>query len=235
MQPETALVVGAGSGIGAALVDVLAGRGARVFAIARRAVSSTAPNVRWLQADVTDAYALQAAIDKLPERLNLLLVTVGTLHDSGIAPEKAFRDFDPRVVACMYGLNAVAPLEVLRRCLPRLTHPERSVALVLSAQVGSISDNRVGGWYAYRMAKAALNMGLKTVAIELARTRDAPIVAAVHPGTTATPLSAPYIRRRRAGVATAMETAQRLLLLSETLEARHSGQFLKWDGSEIGW
>ena len=85
------------------------------------------------------------------------------------------------------------------------------------------------------MAKAALNMGIKTLSIELARTRNAPTIAAVHPGTTATPLSAPFIGRRRSTVASAFETAQRIAELSDSLTTEHNGRFLKWDGTDIDW
>ena len=232
---RNALVIGAGGGIGAAMVDALAADGRNVYAIARRAVSSTHPSVSWLEADATDSRALEAAVGQLPERIHDLFITLGRLHGKGIAPEKSIKQFDAHAAGCAYYVNAVAPLHALQLCLPHLTHDEPSAALILSAQVGSIGDNHLGGWYAYRMAKAALNQGIKTTSIELARTRNAPIVTAVHPGTTATPLSAPFIQRRRAHVASAFETAQRIVDLSHSLTPEHNGRFLKWDGTEIEW
>jgi NAD(P)-dependent dehydrogenase (short-subunit alcohol dehydrogenase family) len=107
--------------------------------------------------------------------------------------------------------------------------------MVLSAQVGSIGDNRLGGWYGYRMAKAALNMGIKTAAIEFERVRKAPVVCAVHPGTTATALSGPFIKRRRAAVTSVLETGERLAELALSLGPQDNGRFIKWDRSEIEW
>jgi NAD(P)-dependent dehydrogenase (short-subunit alcohol dehydrogenase family) len=115
-----------------------------------------------------------------------------------------------------------------------LKRAESGVAAVLSARVGSIGDNRLGGWYGYRASKAALNQIVHTAAIELRRGGRGPCVVAIHPGTTHTQLSERFVARR-SGVVTADVTARRILELLQTLDANRSGQFLNWDGTQLPW
>jgi len=236
-----AVVVGASGGLGAAFAEALCARPDvdQVFALSRRAPPLEHPRLSWMVADVSDpdALALAAAtVGRAAPRIHLLITCTGILHDDKLAPEKALKQLQQQSFQRIMTLNALVPLQVLSAFAPLLRHGERSVAASLSAMVGSIGDNRLGGWYSYRMSKAALNMGLKNAAIELARGRDGapgPIVVAVHPGTTTTALSAPYLRGRHAR--DAADSARRVLSVLDALGPGDSGKFLHWDGRELPW
>ena len=134
-----------------------------------------------------------------------------------------------------YLANAAQPLLLIAALKPVLKQAKVPFACLLSAQVGSIADNRLGGWYGYRMAKAALNMGIRTAAIELAREQIPTQLLAVHPGTTRTALSSPFIQRRRSPVATPEETAACILDMLEGSAAIESGSFVRCDGTPLPW
>jgi NAD(P)-dependent dehydrogenase (short-subunit alcohol dehydrogenase family) len=149
-------------------------------------------------------------------------------------PEKTLRELDAEVMAHVLAINTIGPAMVAKHFLPRMRPGTKSVFAVLSARVGSISDNRLGGWYSYRASKAALNMLLKTLAIEHARRFPASIVAGLHPGTVATPLSAPFQQRVPEGkLFTPDFAAERLLAVIDGLEVSDSGSVFAWDGSRI--
>jgi NAD(P)-dependent dehydrogenase (short-subunit alcohol dehydrogenase family) len=233
------LIAGAGGGIGHAMVDNLIGSGSatRLWAIHRRQVSSTHSDVAWLEADVTDPPALSRAAAAIHEDggLDTLIVTSGMLHDGDLAPEKSLADLNADHLQRLYAVNAVGPLMVLQACRDLLRGSERPVVCFLSAQVGSIADNRLGGWYGYRMAKAALNMAVKTASIELSRQKPSPIVVAVHPGTTRTALSNRFVEKRRKPVATAAEAAEQIVTLLEGLEPEDTGTFFDRTGEPLPW
>jgi NAD(P)-dependent dehydrogenase (short-subunit alcohol dehydrogenase family) len=246
---QVAVVVGASGGLGAAFAAALTARRdiGQVFTLSRsgpRRDPAQRDRTDWITADVGDPASLAEAADAVRQtapRVHLLINCSGILHEPGLAPEKALRQLEREPFLHLMAVNALVPLQVLAAFAPLLVHRERSVAATLSAMVGSIGDNRLGGWYSYRMSKAALNMGLKTAAIELARGRSgvangyagAPIVVAVHPGTTATPLSAPYLERRDARPAAA--SAARVLGVLDRLTPIDNGKFYNWDGRELPW
>lgn len=240
------VVVGASGAIGLAITQALSARdeGGRVFALARRPRAADAEHATWIRADATDADALAEAAEQVAgtaPRIHRLICCVGMLHDDDaappIGPEKSLEQLDADAFRRVMTVNALAPLLALTAFRPLLEHDEGSVAGLLSAMVGSIADNRLGGWYSYRMSKAALNMGVKTAAIELARRarrgRPAPIVAAVHPGTTVSPLSERFLRARDARPAAA--SATRILDVLDGLTADDSGGFFNWDGQPLPW
>jgi NAD(P)-dependent dehydrogenase (short-subunit alcohol dehydrogenase family) len=233
------LIAGAGGGIGHAMVDSLicSGSASRVWALHRRPVSSTHPDVTWLQADVTDPSSLGEAADVIRDGggLDALIVSSGMLHHGDLAPEKSLADLNADHLQRLYAVNAVGPLMVLKACRDLLRGSERPIVCFLSAQVGSIADNRLGGWYGYRMAKAALNMAVKTASIELSRQKPSPIVVAVHPGTTRTALSNRFVEKRRKPVATAAEAAEQIVTLLEDLEPEDTGAFFDRTGEPLPW
>ena len=163
-----------------------------------------------------------------------MIVATGLLHDADLAPEKSLRALDAEDLARAFAINTIGPALVAKHLLPVLPRQGKAVFAVLSARVGSIADNRTGGWYGYRASKAALNQVVRTLAIELRRTRPDAIVVALHPGTVATSLSAPF----RDGITpgrrlTPDVAAGRLLDVIETLAPADSGGFIAWDGAPI--
>jgi len=232
-----ACVVGAGGGLGHALAEALASRDAfaSVTAISRQpAPAGTAAAVQWLQADMASADERARAVDELrgrSGRLHLLICCIGVLHGEGFEPEKSLRALDAEAFQQVMSINALLPLQVLYAMAPLLRHGERPVAATLSAMVGSIEDNRLGGWYSYRMSKAALNMGLRCAAVELGRGGRGPAIVAIHPGTTETALSEPFLGRHPAR--SAAESAPYIIDVLEGLDPDTRSAFLNWDGKPI--
>jgi NAD(P)-dependent dehydrogenase (short-subunit alcohol dehydrogenase family) len=242
-EQRVAVVVGASGGLGGAFVQALLDDSdvASVVALSRQQGPTGDARLRWLTVDPEHPERLAEAVAAIREatpRIHLLLICTGILHLPGMSPEKSLRQLDLQQFERTMRVNALVPLQVLAAFAPLLTHPERAVAAALSAKVGSIGDNRLGGWYGYRMSKAALNMGLKTASIELARGRPGagstgPIVVAVHPGTTISPLSSPFLARHQARPAA--DSAVRVLEVLDRLGPGDSGKFYNWDGSELPW
>lgn len=233
---SSAVVVGASGGVGRALVAALAEGGGyeTVFALSR----SEAPqpgSVRCLAIDVTDEASVAAAARGVGEAgpVGLVIVASGILHGPGIAPEKALRTLDPAAMAALFAVNAIGPALVAKHLVPLMPRKGRSVFAALSARVGSIGDNRLGGWYAYRASKAALNQILRTLAIETARTHPELIVAGLHPGTVQTALSQPFRPDPSPGLFTPAESAAHLLRVLEGLRSEESGRVFAWDGQPV--
>ena len=222
-----AIVIGATGGIGAALADALEQRGAAVTRLSR----SSAPPID-LSSDDSIAAAAAALAAEAP--FDVILVASGILHGPGVAPEKTYRQLDGPALEQVFRINAIGPALVARHFLPLLRPAGRAVFAALSARVGSIGDNRLGGWFGYRASKAALNQIVKTLSIELARTRPDTIVVALHPGTVATPLSAPF-RRGLPDVQllTPADSAAALLDTLDRLVPTDSGHCFDWRGERI--
>ena len=233
--PGSAVVVGATGGIGAALVGRIAGAGLEVRAFARRPGLAEGRVVTGT-IDVTDEASIARACDELGTAppVRLVIVASGLLHDQAQQPEKSLRALDPVALARAFAVNAIGPALVAKHMIPLMPREGKAVFAVISARVGSIADNRLGGWYGYRASKAALNQLVRTTAIEVARTRPETIVVALHPGTVATTLSAPF----RGGVTadklfTPDVAAGHLLGVIGRLAPADSGGFFAWDGQPI--
>ncbi|WP_294194455.1 SDR family NAD(P)-dependent oxidoreductase [uncultured Sphingomonas sp.] len=214
-----AVVIGAGGGIGAALADALAEEENDVVALTRADL------------DLTDEATIASAAAKVA-KADLAVVATGLLHDAEHGPEKALRDLDPVWLARQYAVNAIGPALVAKHFLPILPRTGRSVFAALSARVGSISDNRLGGWYGYRASKAALNQLIRTLAVEDKRRNDRGIVVALHPGTVDTRLSKPFQQSGR-DLFQPDRAAVQLLDVLDALKPADSGKLFAWDGAEI--
>lgn len=242
-----ALVQGASRGIGLGFVRLLlaSGRFERVIATCRdpdRAEALGAiddPRLSVLAMDVSREPSIRAAAGQaagLGVPIRLLLNVAGVLHDDTIAPEKRLEDLEAEALGRLFAVNAIGPALVLKTFRPLLARQGRVAVAALSARVGSIGDNRLGGWYGYRASKAALNQLLRTAAIELRRRNRNVIVAALHPGTTDTALSRPFQANVPEDRLFPVERACRCLLeVIDGLEERDSGGFFAWDGRPIPW
>jgi NAD(P)-dependent dehydrogenase (short-subunit alcohol dehydrogenase family) len=247
---SNALIVGGSQGIGLALVRALLEHPAfeQVIAASRAPAASAGlqalsqqygDRLRWLELDLEDEASIERAAAELravTPALHLLVNTAGLLHADGLAPERRLADVKPENLLRSYAVNALGPLLIAKHFQALLGHGERAVLANLSARVGSIGDNRLGGWYAYRAAKAAQNQITRTLAIELARRAAKLICVALHPGTVETNLSAPF----RGNVVaeklfTPDQSAAYLLSVIAGLDQESSGRFYAWDGSEIPW
>ncbi|MCG9916705.1 MAG: SDR family NAD(P)-dependent oxidoreductase [Phenylobacterium sp.] len=234
------VIIGAAGGIGAALVARLAAQpnAGPVLALSRSRPETLPSGVMWRPIDLEDESSILRAADSLdPEvPLDRVLVTTGRLHIAGRPPEKSWRHLEAEALMAAFAANAVGPAMAAKHFLPRLPRDRPCVFAALSARVGSIGDNHLGGWYGYRASKAALNQLIHTLAIELARQRPQAICVALHPGTVDTGLSAPF----QAGVSgealfTPEFAAERLLEVLAGLTAGDSGGFFAWDGQPVPW
>lgn len=231
---RSAVIVGASGGIGRALATALVARGERVHVLSRRPVEIPGA-VSHEPVDVTDESTVAAAAAAIGTSgpVDLVIVATGILHAPGIAPEKTIRSLDPGALARLMAVNAAGPALVAKHFLPLLPRRGPCVFAALSARVGSIADNRLGGWYGYRASKAALNQILRTLAIEVGRGRPEAVVLALHPGTVATSLSGPFRASERAGVVTPEAAAANLLAVIDRATPDLSGRLLAWDGQEV--
>ena len=222
-----ALIIGASGGIGAALVDVLRAdpRCASVTALAR---STTTP------LDLTDPARIgQAAAEVAGQGpFHLIINAAGVLHNDAFMPEKRLADLDHQQLLDTFQVNTFGPALLLRHFCPLLDR-QRGVLAMLSAKVGSIGDNRLGGWYSYRASKAALNMLIKTAAIEVKRSQPNAVLLALHPGTVNSRLSQP-VRGSEIG-RPASEAADDLLRVIDGLGPEASGGFYAYSGEGLPW
>lgn len=233
--PRSAVVFGASGGIGAALCGDLARRGVQTIHAGSRSGEGPAGTVPF-RFDLLDEASLAAAAQAMAQDPpGLVIVATGALVlPDGAGPEKSWRALDGAALAQSYAINAIGPMLVAKHLIPLLPRGERSVFAALSARVGSIGDNRLGGWHAYRAAKAALNMLLKTLALELARTHPQAVVAGLHPGTVDTGLSRPFQRNVPDDrLFTPERSAGHLLDVLERLGPGDSGGVFAWDGAPI--
>ncbi|WP_076999031.1 SDR family NAD(P)-dependent oxidoreductase [Variovorax sp. KK3] len=223
-----ALVIGASGAIGGALVTSLRAdpRCGSVLALGR----ASAPALDF-ESPASIAEAAQALSAQGP--WHLVVVATGMLQGPTGSPEKRLSDVGAQHMAASFAVNTIGPALALAHLAPQLARDERSVFAVLSAKLGSIGDNRLGGWYSYRASKTALNMVIKTAAIEMARTHPRAVLAAMHPGTVDSRLSAPF---RGAQIGRPAELAANdLLAVLDRLSPADSGGFWAYDGERLPW
>lgn len=217
------LILGASGGIGSALVQACEARGDVVTGLSRRGDGF----------DITDPTLIAAHFSKLQGPFDRVIVATGALEIDGAGPEKTIKAISRDAMMDQFALNAVGPALVLAHVHDLLPRGARSVFAVLSARVGSIGDNRIGGWISYRSAKAAVNQVVHTAAIELARSHRQAVCVALHPGTVETAFSQKYLGRHPA--VHAREAAQNLLGVMDGLTPEDSGKFYDWAGKEVPW
>lgn len=220
---ERALIIGASGGIGQAVVAALAAKGVETVGLSR--------SIDGL--DVTDEVSVEAHLGALEGLFDLVFVTTGALELDGRGPEKSLREVTSEALEAQFRLNCVGPSLVLKHAGRLLPRDRECRFAALSARVGSIGDNGLGGWYSYRTAKAALNQMIHGGAIELGRTHKQSICVALHPGTVETPLTEKYASGFK--TVTPDEAARNLLGVLEGLEPSDTGGFFDWAGKAVPW
>jgi NAD(P)-dependent dehydrogenase (short-subunit alcohol dehydrogenase family) len=230
------VVIGASGGIGAALAAALeADPAVAAIHACSRAGSGEAGGKRSVHpVDVTDEDSIAAAAARIGAEgpLHLVIVATGMLHEDGQGPEKTYRQLDAAQMMRAFQVNSVGPALVAKHFVPLLDRSNPAIFAALSARVGSISDNRLGGWYSYRASKAALNMLIRTLAIELARTHKQAVCVGLHPGTVDTGLSRPFQRAAKQ-LLTPDDSAAYLVGVLGRLTPAASGSVLAWDGKAV--
>lgn len=229
---------GAAGGIGRAMIDQLTAAGAAiVYAGSRTPIQTGTDRVRPFAFDLLDEASITAAAAAIAADgpVDLVVVATGALHGaSGLQPEKSFAALTAEAMDAAYRINTIGPALIAKHMIQALPRDRRSVFAALSARVGSIGDNRLGGWHSYRASKAALNMLIANLAIELRRTRPLAIAIGLHPGTVDTPLSAPFQKGVAAGALFSPATsATHLLSVIDRATPAESGAVLAWDGARI--
>lgn len=225
-----AVVVGATGGIGRALVHAIAKLGR--FSEVREFGRSTSPALDLLSEESIEKTA--ASIGNSAALPRLIVDATGLLHGSGMMPEKSIAQLDSAQLARLFAVNATGPALLMKHFLPLLPKEGKSVFATLSAKVGSIGDNKLGGWYGYRASKAALNQFVRTAAIELKRRKPSAVCVALHPGTVATDLSSPFAKSGLA-LQSPEEAAERLLMTIDQLSADETGGFFSYEGNALPW
>lgn len=231
-----AVVVGASGGIGGALTRLLVTDPgvASVLAASRTPIPAEPPKLRACGIDLEDEASIGMAAEVAGEEIDLVLVATGVLHGPELQPERSWRALEPHAMRRAFAINTIGPALVAKHFLPRLARGRKTAFAALSARVGSIEDNQLGGWHSYRASKAALNMLVRTLAIELKARRPEAVCVALHPGTVETELSAPFRTSVSRDRLFAPEySAGRLLEVLDGLGPDDSGRLFAWDGQRV--
>ena len=228
-DPQNIVILGAAGAIGSAFTNLLSQKypNASLFAFSRNGEHS-------INYSSEDSIAEAAELAAKEKSLDLVIVANGILHEETLIPEKSLRDLSAEKFHRVFEVNTITPALIAKYFLPKLNKEKLSVFSALSARVGSISDNQLGGWYAYRASKAALNMIIKNAAIEVGRRNKHAIIVGLHPGTVDSDLSKPFQGNVADGqLFTPEYSAEKLLAVLENLSVEQTGKCFAWDGKEI--
>jgi NAD(P)-dependent dehydrogenase (short-subunit alcohol dehydrogenase family) len=236
---KTIIVLGASGAIGGALVRTLLDRAStqHIFALSRRAIKIVDPRVTAIAIDIeSETSLIQAArACQVEGGVDLVINTIGILHEGDtIRPEKGLKELNPETMARLFRVNTIGPALVMKHFSPLLARDRPAVIASLSARVGSIGDNKAGGWYSYRASKAALNQLIRTASIELAARRPQVICVGLHPGTVRSAMSESFLQRYTKNEIFEPETAATALLsVLGGLTPEQTGKIFAWNGQEI--
>ncbi|MGB7334519.1 MAG: SDR family NAD(P)-dependent oxidoreductase [Salaquimonas sp.] len=235
-EPLRVIVIGSSGGIGQAVVRKLISSEQidKVFCLSRNGRDGSHQKIQSVKMDLTDSHSIENAASIVQERgeIDLVIIASGILHDETVAPEKDWKQMDGASMAKVFAVNTIGPALAMARFGDLLPRDRPSMMIAISARVGSISDNRMGGWYSYRASKAALNQIIKTYSIELKRKRKQAIVLGFHPGTVSTDLSEPFQSNSHERF-TPEQCADYLLNVINTASAEESGNVLDWAGKTV--
>jgi NAD(P)-dependent dehydrogenase (short-subunit alcohol dehydrogenase family) len=230
------VIFGATGAIGNAILYKLAKDypNANISAFSQQEVTEKLTNVDYGQINYDDESSINAISSKFEKNLDLVFVATGILHTQDLSPEKSLKQISSVNFQSLFKANTIFPALVAKYFIPKLNNKYKSILAVISARVGSISDNKLGGWYAYRMSKAALNMFVKTASIETKRLNNRAIIVALHPGTVESKLSKPFQSRVSEGKLFSAEySADKLLQVLDGLKINDTGKCFAWDAQEI--
>ncbi len=245
-----ALVVGASQGIGLGFVRQLLAnpRNTKIFATYRRPNSAKelftleqkhSDRLQCLAVDITEEEQIAEMIKQIStqvKQLHFAINCVGILHEGNLQPEKSLRQIDPDILMRYFQVNSIGGVLLAKHLMPLFRDREYGIFANISAKIGSIGDNRLGGWYGYRASKAALNMFMRTTAIEYNRRCPKTIVVTLHPGTSDTQLSQPFQKNVPPEKLFSVErTVKQLLAVIDKVDMQDSGQFFSWDGTRLPW
>ena len=232
----TNVIIGASGGIGRAFVKSLLENfpQEKVYAFSRSGADFDNPQVINGRIDITDEGSIDKAAASITEPLKRVIVATGILHNEKLSPEKTINSLSLENMKTVFEINTFGPALIARYFLPKLIDSDASLFAAISARVGSISDNGLGGWYSYRASKTALNMILKTASIEVARKNKNTVVVGLHPGTVDTDLSKPFKANVPEGkLFDAEYSVQKMMSVIEGLTPSDTGKVFAWDGEEI--
>ena len=247
---DAVVVHGASRGIGLALVSELSKENDQRLLVATcrqpenarqlRRLQKTRPReIEIVQMDAENESSVKNAairVKSLCETVSMMISCVGFLHDSNIQPERRLQDTTAQQLLTAVRVNAVGPLICVKHFEQFFERQKKTIVAALSARVGSITDNKIGGWYGYRASKAALNMYLKNLSIELPRRYQRMICVALHPGTVDTQLSRPFQQRIPSKQIFEPAYSARLIMgILSNLDESDNGRFIAWDGKHIPW
>lgn len=244
---KNALIIGASSYIGTKITDLLLNKGVRVYAtyFSENNLKSLlyfnkdfGQQICLEQVDVTNEESIVSLFAKLKStntKLDLIINCVGFLHNKNIKPEKSIKDIYQNYLNQYFLINSIPIALITKYAQSCISKTTPSAIVLLSAKLGSIDDNTIGGWYGYRASKAAANMFLRTLAIEFTRSKYNSFFCAVHPGTTKSPLSEPYIGSTNYEIHTPEQTAQNILNVIDKQTTRLPCKFISWNGQNIKW
>ena len=231
------VIIGATGGIGAAFVDELSTHEnvKNIFVLSRKKPQNLPTQIKWLPIDIVDEASIRNAVENMGTmKLDIVINATGILSVGEKSPERSLRDINFNNFEKVFAVNTHAPAMLMKNFLPMLNKERKSVFVNLSARVGSITDNQLGGWYAYRASKAALNMLIKTASIEIARTNKNAIVMGLHPGTVDTNLSKPFKANVPEGKLFTPEfSISSMLKVINNIQINDTGLCLDWQGEVI--
>ena len=230
-------IIGSSGAIGRAFLDAyIADKDiSNIYSISRTEVKSNDKRIIHINIDVTDEVSVKAAASKIEEnRLDRLIVATGVLHTKSFGPEKSIKDIKIENFVKIFSVNTFGPALIGKHFLPLMTKDQKSIVAFLSARVGSISDNKLGGWYAYRASKSALNQIIKNFSIEAKRTNSSGIIIGLQPGTVKSKLSEPFQKNVKKGKLFLPEdSVDSLIKVIENVMQNDSGKIFDWEGEEI--
>jgi len=237
-KPLRVAIIGASGGIGSALVGQLSNSNhvETIYALSRTRLQTLQVDkkAQWLPIDLLDEETIEKAANEIEKNgtVDVVIIASGLLHTENIKPEKDWRMLESQSMSALFAINTIGPALVMKHFAPVLPKGGRSIIAALSARVGSISDNRLGGWYSYRASKAALNQIIRTFSVELSRKNKDAVLLGLHPGTVSTNLSEPYQANNYERF-TLQQSAEYLLSVIDQADPSMTGKVYDWKGDII--